>query len=64
MTNDGLAADLLEEPITDVLAQALLEVRPDESARLRNRQYILSSEHGGKRLAEHERLFRSLSART
>jgi glycosyltransferase involved in cell wall biosynthesis len=64
MTDDGLAADLLKDPITEVLAQALREVRPDESARLRNRQYILSNEHGGKRLAEHERLFRSLAART
>lgn len=63
MTDDGLAADLLKEPITDVLAQALREVGPDESARVINRQYILSSEHGGKRLAEHERLFRSLSGR-
>jgi glycosyltransferase involved in cell wall biosynthesis len=64
MTDDGLAADLLKEPITDVLAQALRAVRPDESARFRNRQYILSNEHGGKRLVEHERLFRSLSGRT
>jgi hypothetical protein len=64
MTDDGLAADLLKEPIIEVLAQALREVRPDESAQLRNRQYILSNEHGGRRLAEHEQLFRSLSART
>ena len=64
LADDGLTADLLKEPITEVLAQALREVGPDESARLRNRQYILSNEHGGKRLAEHERLFRSLSSRT
>lgn len=64
LTDDGLVADLLTEPLTGVLAQALRAVRPDESARLSNRQYILSNEHGRERLAEHERLFRSLSART
>ena len=61
MTSDGMTADLLGEPIARTLAQKLREVSVDELTRRRNRDYILSREHGGKKLAEHEQIFRWLS---
>jgi len=64
MTSDGMTADLLGEPIARTLAQKLREVSVDELTQRRNRDYILSREHGGKKLAEHEQIFRWLSRYT
>src|ERR1022692_2743165 len=61
MTSDGLTADLLGEPITRTLTQKLGEVSADQRIQHRNRDYVLRREHGGKKLAEHEDLFRRLS---
>ena len=61
MISSGLAASLLVEPIVRELTQGLLGAFPDESARRRNREYIVTHEHGDAKLAIHEQIFRQLS---
>jgi glycosyltransferase involved in cell wall biosynthesis len=61
MISSGLAANLLVEPLVDDLAQRLREVLPDDLARRGNREYIVTHEHGGAKLAIHEQIFRQLS---
>ena len=64
MIGSGLTADLLAEPVVDVLAQRLRKVLPDELAGRCNRAYVLAREHGGQQLAVHEQIFRELSHRS
>ncbi len=63
MVSDGLAAELLAEPICSTLAQWLRVASADEASRRRNKEFILTHEHGADKLAAHEWIYRRLSAR-
>jgi glycosyltransferase involved in cell wall biosynthesis len=63
MMSDGLDTELLAEPICSTLARRLRVVAADEASRRRNREFILTHEHGADKLAAHERIYRQLSAR-
>jgi glycosyltransferase involved in cell wall biosynthesis len=64
MISDGLAADLLPEPVTSSLAEHLRRVSADEATGRRNQQFILTREHGAIKAAVLEDIYRRLSART
>ena len=61
MVRDGLAADLLAEPVTGSLADALRRVRPDEAARLANSGFILAHERGADKVAALVGIYRELA---
>jgi glycosyltransferase involved in cell wall biosynthesis len=63
MIRAGLDAELLAEPVGPGLARRLRQSGRDECAARRNRKYILTSEHGAAKLADHDRIFRRLSRR-
>jgi hypothetical protein len=64
MTSDGLAADLLDEPVTSSLTAHLRRVSVDEASTRSNQQFILTQEHGAIKAAVLEGIYRQLSART
>jgi glycosyltransferase involved in cell wall biosynthesis len=63
MIRDGLAADLLPEPVTTSLADHLRRVRPDEASRDGNRRFILTQENGAIKATVLEGIYRQLSGR-
>lgn len=58
LARDGLAAELLAEPVTESLADAL--ARPAPSGRAANRAFILAREHGAEKAAALEQIYRDL----
>jgi glycosyltransferase involved in cell wall biosynthesis len=60
---DGLAADLLPEPVAGALAARLRTVAPDPVARRRNSAFVHAREHGADKTAELERIYRDLVIR-
>jgi glycosyltransferase involved in cell wall biosynthesis len=60
MVRDGLAADLLAEPVSDSLAGALRRVGPDEAGRLANQAFIRAHEHGADKAEALEQIYRDL----
>jgi glycosyltransferase involved in cell wall biosynthesis len=62
LVRDGLAADLLSEPVELSLARALRRVRrdPDEAAREANRAFITAHERGADKVAALEQIYREL----
>jgi glycosyltransferase involved in cell wall biosynthesis len=63
MVSDGLAADLIAEPIVRTLAQHLRAASADEVSRRGNREFILAHENGADKLAALERMYRHLCLR-
>jgi len=63
MISDGLAADLLAEPIGQALAQDLRIAAPDQVSRRGNTDFILARENGADKVAALERMYRHLSLR-
>jgi hypothetical protein len=61
MAADGLAADLLAEPIAAALAGRLRTVAPDPACQRRNREFIHAREHGADKAAALERMYRNLA---
>jgi glycosyltransferase involved in cell wall biosynthesis len=61
MINDGIAADLLPEPVTTSLAEHLRRVSADGVSRRNNQQFILAREHGAINLRRLETIYRQLS---
>jgi hypothetical protein len=61
MVGDGLAADLLAEPVAGSLADALRRVRPDEAAGLANSGFILAHERGADKVAALVGIYRELA---
>jgi hypothetical protein len=64
MVRDGLAADLLGEPVGRSLAGALRRVRPDQAARLANAGFISTCERGADKAAALEQIYRELALRS
>jgi len=60
LVRDGLAADLLAEPVGRSLAGALRRVRPDPAGRAVNRAFILAREHGAEKAAALGQVYREL----
>jgi glycosyltransferase involved in cell wall biosynthesis len=63
MARDGLAAELLAEPVGRSLADALRRVRPDEAGRAANVEFIRAHERGADKAAALERVYRELATR-
>jgi hypothetical protein len=63
MTSDGLVADLLAEPIGSTLAQHLRIASAEAASRRSNREFILAREDGADKVAELERIYRTLADR-
>jgi glycosyltransferase involved in cell wall biosynthesis len=63
MINDGIAADLLPEPVTTSLADHLRRVSSDEASRHKNQLFIQTHEHGGIKARELEAIYWQLSGR-
>ena len=63
MVSDGLAADLIAEPIVRTLAQHLRTASADEVSRRENREFILAHENGADKVAALERMYRHLCLR-
>lgn len=64
MVSEGLAAQLLTEPIGDTLADALLHARADETTRRTNRDFVWAHERGRDKVAALEQTYgRLLRAR-
>jgi len=62
MVRDGLAADLLTEPVSRSLAEALRQVRADEASLLANQAFIRAHERGADKAAALEQIYRELAA--
>jgi hypothetical protein len=62
MVRDGLAADLLAEPVGPALAEALRQARPDAAARAANAEFVRVHEHGADKTAALDRAYRELRA--
>ena len=60
LVSDGLAADLLAEPIGTTLAAHLATVSADAASCSGNREFILAHENGADKLAELDRIYRRL----
>ena len=60
MISDGLAADLLSEPVTSSLTEHLRRVTTNESISRSNKQFILTSEHGAIKACELDAIYRKL----
>ncbi len=60
MVRDGLAADLLTEPVSRSLAEALRHVRPDRTRLLANQEFIRAHERGADKVATLEQTYREL----
>jgi glycosyltransferase involved in cell wall biosynthesis len=60
MISDGLAADLLAEPVTSSLTEHLRGVTTDESVSRSNKQFILTKEHGAVKAGEIDLIYRTL----
>jgi glycosyltransferase involved in cell wall biosynthesis len=63
MVSDGLAADLIAEPIVRTLAQHLRAASADEVSRRGNAEFILAHENGADKVAALERMYRHLCLR-
>src|ERR1039457_4703777 len=63
MISDGMAADLLPEPVTTSLAEHLRCVPADSAGQRRNQQFILTHEHGGINARALEAIYWQLSGR-
>jgi glycosyltransferase involved in cell wall biosynthesis len=63
MVSDGLAADLIAEPIVRTLAEHLRAASADEVSRRGNREFILAHENGADKVAALERMYRHLCLR-
>jgi glycosyltransferase involved in cell wall biosynthesis len=63
MINDGLAAELLAEPVTSSLTEHLRRVTTNESISRSNKQFILTKEHGAIKACELDRIYRNLISR-
>jgi glycosyltransferase involved in cell wall biosynthesis len=63
MINDGLAAELLPEPVTSSLTQSLRTARTNESISRSNQQFILTKEHGAMKARELDGIYRGLVGR-
>lgn len=63
MISDGLAADLLPEPVTSSLAEHLRRVTPNESISRSNKTFILTKEHGAVNACELDTIYRKLVSR-
>jgi hypothetical protein len=63
MVRDGLAAELLAEPVGHSLAGALRLVRPDPALALANAGFIRAHERGADKAAALEQIYRELRAR-
>lgn len=61
MAADGLAADLLPEPIAAALAGRLRTVAPDPARQRHNRELIHTREHGAAKAAALGRIYRDLA---
>ncbi len=64
MISDGLAADLVPEPVRTSLTELLRRASVDEASRRTNLRFILTQEHGAIKAAVLEGIYRQLSART
>jgi glycosyltransferase involved in cell wall biosynthesis len=62
MVRDGLTADLLAEPVSHSLADALRQVRPDKAGQLANAEFIRVHEHGADKAAALAQIYRELRA--
>lgn len=60
MVSDGLAADLIAEPIGDALAERLRTATGSIASRCSNREFILAHEDGAAKVAELDRAYRQL----
>ncbi len=60
LVSDGLAADLLAEPIGATLAAHLVTVSADGASCRGNRKFILARENGADKLAELDQIYRRL----
>jgi glycosyltransferase involved in cell wall biosynthesis len=63
MISDGLAADLLSEPVTSSLTEHLRRVTTNESISRSNKQFILTKEHGAIKACELDTIYRKLLSR-
>lgn len=63
MISDGLAANLLSEPVTSSLAEHLRRVTTDESISRSNKQFIMAKEHGAIKASELDAIYRKLVSR-
>lgn len=63
LTGDGLAADLVPEPVPEHLAGLLARAAPDPARQRRNREFILRHERARDKAAALERIYRQLAAR-
>lgn len=61
MAADGLAVDLLPEPIAAALADRLRTAAPDPASQRRNREFIHEREHGAEKAAALQRIYRNLA---
>jgi glycosyltransferase involved in cell wall biosynthesis len=60
LISDGLAADLLAEPIETTLARHLRTASADPASGSSNREFILAQENGATKAVELERIYRQL----
>jgi glycosyltransferase involved in cell wall biosynthesis len=63
MIADGLAADLLAEPIIGALADRLSTATVEASSQHRNWRFVHAQEHGSDKVEVLERIYRQLAAR-
>jgi glycosyltransferase involved in cell wall biosynthesis len=63
MISDGLAADLLSEPVTSSLTEHLRRVTTNEPLSRSNKQFILTKEHGAIKACELDTIYRKLVSR-
>jgi glycosyltransferase involved in cell wall biosynthesis len=63
MISDGLAADLLSEPVTSSLTEHLRRVTTSESIIRSNKQFILAKENGATKACELDGIYRKLVSR-
>jgi glycosyltransferase involved in cell wall biosynthesis len=63
MISDGLAADLLSEPVTSSLTEHLRRVTTNEPLSRSNKQFILTKEHGAIKACELDTIYRKLLSR-
>ena len=63
MIRDGLAADLLPEPVTSSLTEHLRRVTTNESISRGNKEFILNKENGAIKARELDRIYRKLVGR-
>ncbi len=61
LVSDGLAADLVAEPVLDTLADRLRTAPGGTAGSDRNRRFILGQENGAAKIAELERIYRRLA---